>query len=85
MTATTTKKQTAGNNVFLAKAKATFNKLIFAKVLEHMNTAGERAARDYLFAVMFYADDADLDAGMDHFIATVYNDRRHKLPALLQK
>jgi hypothetical protein len=48
MTTTTAKKQTAGNNELLRKAKRVWNKPIFAKVAAIVNAEGEGAAVAYL-------------------------------------
>jgi ferritin len=69
---TTTKKQTAGNNVILKLARRVWNKPIFKKVSEVMNAEGEAAAVAYL--QQFVRDGVDVVAHMEKIIA--YMDAR---------
>lgn len=48
------KKQTAGNNKFLSEVKETFNKAIFKKISNIVNTAGEEAGRNELEEIKKY-------------------------------
>jgi hypothetical protein len=65
MPTTTTTKQTARNNSFLARVKRVSNAKVFRKTSMILNLAGETEARDYL-AIFF---GPDVDAGMDRLIA----------------
>jgi hypothetical protein len=64
---TTIRKQTAGNNAFLAKVKRAMNAPIFREASRLANAEGEAAARAYV--QRFFT--SPVDAGLDNIIAAI--------------
>jgi hypothetical protein len=56
-----TRKQTAGNNAFLAKVKRAMNGKAFARTAEIMNRDGEAAAREFMQGFFISPVDEALD------------------------
>jgi hypothetical protein len=68
---TTTRKQTAANNAFLAKVKRAMNAPIFREASRLANAEGEAAARAYV--QRFFV--SPVDAGLDNIIAAIGRSR----------
>lgn len=77
-------KQTAANNIFLARVKAVFNEMVYSIVSKAVNDQGEDAARDYITLNLVNVPVDGLDEYMDGFIASVYANKRDRLPAILR-
>jgi hypothetical protein len=71
VTTTTTRKQTAANNPFLAKVKRAMNAPIFREASRLANAEGEAAARAYV--QRFFV--SPVDAGLDNILAAIGRSR----------
>lgn len=76
-----TKKLTAGNSLFLARVKAVFNHLVFAKVVEAANQDGEEWGREVLCSII-QIDATKIETHMIEVIAIGYEGKRDRLPRL---
>jgi hypothetical protein len=66
---TTTRKQTAGNNPFLAKVKRAMNAPIFREASRLANAEGEGEAAARAYVQRFFV--SPVDAGLDNIIAAI--------------